>query len=270
MDDGARIPPTGLNREKRQRSKRKMASMFFRWLPLLATACGFRMACAIPCEVGSLPSYDSTFCMGHYPHLYFFNNTYIETCPAGYFHRQKHAPTEVRFPHTAHELFFGKRCEQEKVGVIEAWGTQAQNEPGATHKIKSIYATSVGVAGIIDDGLNSVLTWGNHYGDVPTYLRGIKTMYTNFENYAAVTHNGVLYNWGRDARTLNFNLTDVDEVFTNPKSFCVKFKNNTLFVFGDLNRGGCNRCESGNGIACSGSNPSHQSCCGSRRPSRAA
>ena len=194
MDDGARIPPTGLHREKRQRSKRKMASMFFRWLPLLATACGFRVACAIPCEVGSLPSYDSTFCMGHYPHLYFFNNTYIETCPAGYFHRQKHAPTIVRFPHTAHELFFGKRCEQEKVGVIEAWGTQAQNEPGATYKIKSIYATSVGVAGIIDDGLNSVLTWGNHYGDVPTYLRGIKTMYTNFENYAAVTHNGVLYN----------------------------------------------------------------------------
>ena len=73
----------------------------------------------------------------------------------------------VRFPHTR-ELFFGKRCEQEKVGVIEAWGTQAQNEPGATHKIKSIYATSR-VAGIIDDGLNSVLTWGNHYGDVPTY-----------------------------------------------------------------------------------------------------
>ena len=88
------------------------------------------------------------------------------------------------------------------------------------------------------------------------HIKGIKTMYTNFENYAAVTHNGVLYNWGRDARTLNFNLTDVDEVFTNPKSFCVKFKNNTLFVFGDLNRGGCNRCESGNGIACSGSNPS--------------
>ena len=198
-------------------------------------------------------SYDSTFCMGHYPHLRVDDGALKP--PTGLPQAKACAQTQNGI-HTAHELFFGKRCEQEKVGVIEAWGTQAQNEPGATYKIRSIYATSVGVAGIIDDGLNSVLTWGNHYGDVPTYLRGIKTMYTNFENYAAVTHNGVLYNWGRDARTLNFNLTDVDEVFTNPKSFCVKFKNNTLFVFGDLNRGGCNRCESGNGIACSGSNPS--------------
>ena len=78
-------------------------------------------SCTKKCELGTVPSYDRTHCVGCLPHLYAFNGSCVKECPRGYWYREA---VRDYFTHVykGDEMFYGKRCEPERIGVVESWG----------------------------------------------------------------------------------------------------------------------------------------------------
>ena len=80
-------------------------------------------ASCIKCEIGKVPSYDLSHCVGCLPHLYAFNGTCVKECPQGYWHREADRAL-AQHVYKGDENLYGKRCEPERIGVVESWGIE--------------------------------------------------------------------------------------------------------------------------------------------------